>query len=202
MRASEDDVYMLIQDAIRECREYARPGGGLLCYKYGDQYIDFFGVLRRLECALYMDANATELIEMVTSRKIFPSYWMGRNTKLTDVALQLNNEINKSIAHQMIGLGEVIREVMDIDWSLEWVFPHFDREALPEKSGVYLAVRHSEIMYIGQTNNFRRRLSGRHHALWTKVYLVGLVSGKFNRLEVERKFIHQFRPQLNNQFPS
>ena len=82
-----------------------------------------------------------------------------------------------------------------------------DTRALPNKSGIYYAVKGSQVLYIGEALNLRKRWAGSGHKQKVKLLRMGgvvlfyrFVPGHRLLLE-EAKEIQLFTPPLNKQKP-
>ena len=83
-----------------------------------------------------------------------------------------------------------------------------DTRALPSRSGVYYAVKDSQVLYIGEALNLKKRWSGSNHKQKERLIRMGgvvlfyrFVPGHRLLLE-EAKEIQLFTPPLNQQRPN
>ena len=83
-----------------------------------------------------------------------------------------------------------------------------DTRALPNRSGIYYAVKDSEVLYIGEALNLKKRWSGSGHKQKAKLLRMGGVVlfyrlvGEHRLLLEEAKEIQLFNPLLNQQRPN
>jgi len=82
-----------------------------------------------------------------------------------------------------------------------------DTRALPNESGIYYAVKGSEVLYVGKALSLRQRWSGSNHKQKVKLLRMGGVVlfyrlvGEHRLLLEEAKEIQLFNPMLNKQKP-
>ena len=83
-----------------------------------------------------------------------------------------------------------------------------DTRALPNKPGVYYAVKDSQVLYVGKALSLRQRWSGSNHKQKERLLRMGGVVlfyrlvGEHRLLLEEAKEIQLFNPLLNKQKPS
>ena len=82
-----------------------------------------------------------------------------------------------------------------------------DTRALPNRSGIYYAVKDSEVLYIGEALNLKKRWSGNNHKQKERLIRMGGVvlfyrfAPEYRLLLEEAKEIQLFDPPLNKQKP-
>jgi len=82
-----------------------------------------------------------------------------------------------------------------------------DTRSLPNASGIYYAVKDSQVLYIGKALSLRQRWSGSNHKQKVKLLRMGGVVlfyrlvGEHRLLLEEAKEIQLFNPMLNKQKP-
>lgn len=75
--------------------------------------------------------------------------------------------------------------------------PLYDRRFLPDESGIYIFVRHGEILYIGKASSLRKRCRERSWNGTTDAHLAWIRVPKSELDVVERYLIRLCRPIWN-----
>ena len=74
-----------------------------------------------------------------------------------------------------------------------------DRKSIPQIAGIYFLVKNNILLYVGQSKNIRKRLSG--HKTLFEIYKPKIYYYEMNtdllRTTLEKKFINELKPLMN-----